>query len=395
MTVELFETPLLKPDSLLDDYSKSLIKEIYEKEQAKALGLPTDDPLDPKRRARVDYTWGEMWEQPQIITKNLELEKESIAETGAYIASQSIERIYMTGCGDSVASLIAVRSFYEELLGIPCEAVQALDFTYYYNRPVNDRTLVITLSSSGTTVRTVEAMLTARAKGAKTLTLSNTPGSPLMNESTRGILIRAERKGWPTQSSTAAMALLYQLGIDIARNKGNSSIDLDEYQMQLNQTPKLVENVLNAQNEPILEASKAEADRHIYLFSGGGPAYASAMIGAAKIKECAPDHAIAIPLEEYHHYNSQKEGDPLFLVAPSGPSVPRALDTAREGQRWGGQVYSVVSDGDHSLDADSNVVFNLPRMSEFISPLVYTVPLQLFAYHVAMEKFNRAAEVQS
>jgi glutamine---fructose-6-phosphate transaminase (isomerizing) len=395
MTVDIFETPLLRPDSPLDDHSKALIKEIYEKEQAKALALPTDDPLDPKRRARVDYTWTEMQEQPEIITKNLELEKNSISKAAAYIASQSIDRIYMTGCGDSIASLLAVRSFYEELFGIPCEAIQALDFTYYYNRPVNERTLVITLSSSGNTVRTVEAMLIARAKGAKTLTLSNTPNSPLMNESTLGILIRAERKGWPTQSSTAAMALLYQLGIDIARGKGNSAIDLDDYQALLNQTPKLVEKVLNTQNDPILEVSKAEADRHTYLFAGGGPAYASTMIGAAKIKECTPDHAISIPLEEYHHYNSQKEGDPLFLVAPSGPSVPRALDTAREGQRWGGQVYSIVSDGDHSLDTDSNAVFSLPEMSEFLSPLVYTVPLQLFAYHVAMEKFRRAEAAQS
>ena len=388
--VNVFQTPLLGPDSPLDDRSKSLIKEIYDKEQAKALALPTDDPLDPKRRARVDYTWTELSEQPEIISKNLELEKDSIADVADQIAGQKIERIYLTGCGDSIASMIAVRSFYEELLNIPCEAMQALDFTYYYNRPVDERTLVITLSSSGSTVRTVEAMLIARAKGANTLTLSNTPGSPLMEESTRGILIRAERKGWPTQSSTAAMALLYQLGIEIARKRNVSSSILAEYQLELNKTPQLIERVLDTQNEPIKEVSEAEAKRHIYLFAGGGPAYASTLIGAAKVKECSPDHAIAIPLEEYHHYNSQKKGDPLFLTVPFGPSVPRALDTAREGRRWGGQVYSIVSEGDQTLVNDSNKVFSLPRMKELLSPLVYTVPLQLFAYHVAMEKYRRA-----
>jgi glutamine---fructose-6-phosphate transaminase (isomerizing) len=385
-----FETPLLEPDSPLDDHSKSLIKEIYQKEQAKALTLPSDDPLDPKRRARVDFTWKEIQEQPAIIQKNLELEKESIAEAADFISSQTISKIYMAGCGDSVASLLAVRSFYEEVLEIPCEAAQALDFTYYYNRPVDERTLVITLSSSGSTVRTVEAMLVARAKGAKTLTLSNTPGSPLMRESTRSILIRAERKGWPTQSSTAAMALLYQLGIDIAKNRGFSSERISQYQAQLNETPQLIEQVLKTQNDAIVELSEEEGDRHIYLFAGGGPAYASTLIGAAKVKECTPDHAIAIPLEEYHHYNSQKAGDPLFLTVPSGASIARALDTAREGRRWGGQVYSFVSDGVHTLDVESNAVFILPKMNELFSPLVYTVPLQLFAYHVAMTKFRRA-----
>ena len=110
-----------------------------------------------------------MWEQPEVLAKNLQSEKKVISEAANHIASQSIDRIYLTGCGDSVASLIAVRALYEELLGIQCEALQALDFTYYYNRPINERSLVITLSSSGNTVRTVEAMLVARARGANTL----------------------------------------------------------------------------------------------------------------------------------------------------------------------------------------------------------------------------------
>ena len=390
MNQKYYETPLLTSESPLDDHSKAVIKEIYAKEKAKALNLPTDDPLDPKRRARVDYTWTEIQEQPEILTKNLSLERETILEAADYIASQEISKVYLVGCGDSFASLLAVRTLYEKVLGITCEAVQALDLAYYYNQPIDGNTLVITLSSSGSTVRTVEAMMIARAKGAKTLTLSNTPGSPLMNESSRGILIRAERKGWPTQSSTAAMALLYQLGIDLARKSGFSKKILDEHQNTLDETPALVQTVLESINEQVLEIAKQEADRWIYLFAGGGPAFASTIIGAAKIKECTPDHAIAIPLEEFHHYNSQKEGDPLWLTVPSGPSIPRALDTAREGHRWGGQVYSIITEGDTYLDEDSDAVIALPRMNELFSPLVYTVPLQLFAYHTAMEKFYRA-----
>jgi glucosamine--fructose-6-phosphate aminotransferase (isomerizing) len=76
MTDQYYETPLLRPDSPLDDRSKSLIREIYAIEKAKALALPTDDPMDPKRLARVKFTWKEIWEQPEIITNNLDLEKE-------------------------------------------------------------------------------------------------------------------------------------------------------------------------------------------------------------------------------------------------------------------------------------------------------------------------------
>jgi len=387
-----YATPLLRPDSPLDDHSRALIKSIYDAEQAKALEMPTDAPLDPKRHKRVDFTWIEMNEQPQVIQNNLDLERKSIAETAAFIASQPLEHIYMTGCGDSVASMVAVRAFYEYLLGIPCEAIQALDFTYYYYHPINARTLVITLSSSGATTRTVEAMLLARALGARTLTLSNTPGSPLMVESNRGILIHAQRNGWPTQSSTAAMAILYQLGIDLARQKGVPVEHLADLQTGLNQIPELIRKVLSVDNGGMAAIAEAEARRFIYLFVGGGPAYACALFGAAKVKECSPDHAIAIQLEEFHHYNSQKAGDPLFLVAPKGLSMPRALDTAREGRRWGGQVYSIVTEKDRTLDADSNMVFPCPAMSEYLSPMVYTIPLQQFAYHVAMAKFRLAEE---
>lgn len=394
MSQVVHSTPLLAPDSPLDDRSRTLIQAIYDAEQAKALELPSDGPLDPKRRKRVDYTWTEMWDQPQVIRTNLDLERAAIAETAGFIASWPIDRIYLTGCGDSVASMIGVRAFYERVLGIPCEAVQALDFTYYYHRPVNSRTLVITLSSSGATTRTVEAMLLSRALGALTLTLSNTQGSPLMLESSRGLLIHAERKGWPTQSSTAAMAILYQLGIDLARRRGLMESELAAYQAELDQAPEKIQKVLDVHSRPIGSVAEAEADRSIYLFAGGGPAYACALFGAAKVKECSPDHAISIPLEEFHHYNSQKAGDPLFLVAPRGPSLPRALDTVREGRRWGGQVYSIITENDHTLDVDSNKVFALPEMDELLTPLVYTVPLQLFAYYVAMAKFHRAETLQ-
>jgi glutamine---fructose-6-phosphate transaminase (isomerizing) len=108
------------------------------------------------------------------------------------------------------------------------------------------------------------------------------------------------------------------------------------------------------------------------------------------VKECSPDHGIAIPLEEYHHYNSQKAGDPLFLIAPQGSGMPRALDTLHEGKRWGGQVYSIVTEADAPQFKSSDLVIPLMKVPELLSAFVYTVPVQLFAYHVAMEKFQLA-----
>ena len=86
------------------------------------------------------------------------------------------------------------------------------------------------------------------------------------------------------------------------------------------------------------------------LFSGAGPNLASAIVGAAKVKECTTLHAVDIQIEEYHHYNSQKAGEPLFLLAPSGPSVPRAVDTGTDALRWGGRLYVVTTEGEHAFD---------------------------------------------
>jgi glucosamine--fructose-6-phosphate aminotransferase (isomerizing) len=383
-------TPLLGPDSPLDARSRALVQELFDAEARLMDALPTDDPKDAKRRRRVDLTRPEILAQPDAIRTTLAMEKDAIEAVAAALAKAPPQRIVMTGCGDSLTVMIGARLLLEQLLGIPCEPVQALDFAYYGYRTVGPGTLLITLSSSGMTTRTVEAMLVAKAKGARTLALSNTVGSALMAESDLALRIHAERKGWPTQASTAAMALLMQLGIALARALGRSTADVEGLQAALDALPSFIASTVAAQVDVVRSIAGREASRSLYLFAGGGPSFASALFGAAKVKECTPDHAIAIPQEEFHHYNSLKVGDPLFIIAPAGPSVARARDTAFEGRRWGGQIYSIVTEGDDRLDACSDVVLTLPTMPEALSPLVSCVPVQLFAYHLAITKFDRA-----
>lgn len=384
-------TPLLADASPLDDAQKALIADLFAREQSLMAALPTDDPLDPKRRRRVDFTLPEILEQPEVIRTTLSRERDAIAAAARSIAHSGLRRICMTGCGDSLAVMTGVRSLLEEMTGLPCEPIQALDLAYYQHRVLGPDVLVITLSSSGTTTRTVEALMMAKARGAQTLALSNTPGSALMEQSDHRLTIHAERKGWPTQASTAALALLCQLALDIGAARGLVVADL---QAALDAVPDQIAEVIATHQVRIAEIAEAERDRSVYLFAGGGPSFAAALFGAAKVKECTPDHALAIPQEEFHHYNSQKLGDPLMLVAPAGPSVPRAHDTAQEGRRWGGQIYALVTGNETRFDGVADAVLRLPAVPEALSALVYTIPVQLYAYHLAMAKF-RAAEAQA
>lgn len=382
-------TPLLAPDSPLDPRARALVQELYDREQAKALALPTDDPLDPKRMQRVEFTRPEILEQPDCIRKTLTAEEAPIAAAARDIAAADIDRIVLTGCGDSLSVMVGIRSLLEAMTGVPCEPVQALDFAYYTGGTVGPRTLVVTLSSSGVTVRTVEALLVAKAHGARSLALTNTPGSALITESDHAILIHAERKGWPTQASTAAFALLAQLALQIGRRRGRAGVDA--LQSALDSAPDIMAAVIAEQELAVAALAEREKDKPMFLFAGGGPSLATAMFGAAKVKECTPDHALAIPLEEFHHYNSQKTVDPMFVITPRGPSVPRARDTAAEGKRWGGVVYAVVTEDEAALDGLAEAVIRLPSLPEALSPLVTSIPVQLFAYHLAMAQFRAAA----
>jgi len=385
-----YASPLLAPGSPLDARSRALIQTLYEKETSRLKALPVDDALNPIRRRRVEITRMEIAGQPGCLVKTLATQADAIGETVTRLLRNPPKRIYLTGCGDSLAVMIAARPLLERMLGVACEPVQALDMAYYFNRPVDRETLVIGLSSSGETPRTVEAMIMAKALGAETLMMSNTEGSTLVREANHSLFIHAERKGWPTQASTAALGLLIALGLAFGEGAGRDRHEIADLRAGLDAVPEQIAEAIAGHEAAIEAIARREATRQIYLFAGGGPAFACAFFGAAKVKECTPDHAIAIPIEEYHHYHSQKRDDPLFLIAPDGFSVPRARDTAEEGQRVGGGIFSVVSESNSLLDEFSTEVIRLPAMPEMLAPLVYSLPVQLFAYHLAMTKFAAA-----
>jgi glucosamine--fructose-6-phosphate aminotransferase (isomerizing) len=365
-----------------------LVQFLFHAEQKLMAALPTDDPPDPKRLQRVKLTYPEMLGQPAAIRDSLAQEEAGIEAVAESLTALPLRRVFLTGCGDSLAVMIAARLLLEEMLGVPCEPIQALDLAYYYNGSLGPDTLVVGLSSSGTTTRTVEAMLVARAHGAVTLALTNTPASPLMEVATHALLIRAKRLGWPTQSSTAALAVISKVAVNAGLRRGATRAAY--LSGELARVPQVMEQVLAACDAPIVALADTVATRSIYLFAGGGPAYAAALFGATKMKECSPDHAMAIPLEEFHHYNSQKAGDPLFVLAPAGPSVQRARDTAEEGKRWGGRIFAVVNDEEAALDHCSDCTLRLPGLPEVFSVFAFILPVQLFADHVALAKFRLA-----
>lgn len=383
-------SPLLVADtSPLDDRQRSVVQRVSDAERAHILALPSNDPLDPKLRLRVQATGPELFGQPQAIRSTLAANA-TVLDVIAERLAGGPRRVVLVGCGDSLAVMVAARQVMQSMLGVPCEAVQSLEFAYYQAGLIDPDTVVIALSSSGETTRTVEALLVAQERGSYTVAVTNTVGSTLQTEAGTSLKIEATRVGWPTQSSTAALALLLELAIRVGERR--AAVGAPALREAFDAIPDAMAAVLTTIDPVIADIAAREVAARVQnvLFSGAGPNFATAIVGAAKVKECTTLHAVEIQVEEYHHYNSQKAGEPLVLFAPTGPSVSRAVDTARDALRWGGRLYVVTTEGEDAFDDVGGQVITLPPVPEALSPLLYMLPAQLVGYHLGLSSHDAA-----
>ena len=321
-----FASPLLDPSSgLLDERQRAVVERVSAAERAHILALPSDDPLDPKRRFRVEATGPELLGQPEAMRATLARNVGGLDEVAGRLVD-GVTRVVLVGAGDSLAVMIAARAALEAMVGVPCEPVQSLEFAYYQSSLADDSTAVIALSSSGETTRTVEALLVAQHRGAYTVALTNTAGSTLETEASTALRIEATRVGWPTQSSTAALALLLELAVRVGERRGlAAALPL---RTALDALPDTMTSVLAKIDPLIAEIAAREVAAPTVLFSGAGPNLAAAIVGAAKVKECTPLRATEIQVEEYQPLQlSEGRGAAL----PPGSERPRCSACGRHG----------------------------------------------------------------
>ena len=337
-----------------------------------------DDAGNPDRLARVERTRTEMMLQGSAIAATLQAQGTVLADIAAAVAQRGIRRVVVTGCGDSWFAAMGVRHAFESLTRLPFEAAQALDFAAYGAQSCDEKTLVIGISSGGNTPAVMAALTAARARGAFALGVSNTPGSAILGQFDGGLRVHALRKGWPTQSTNATMALLIALAQQLA-----PGALADESGRQMAALVPMLDALSSRLDATMEKIAREICAAPLLLFAGLGPNLAAAHMGAAKIKELSPIHALALPLEEYHHYRSQKLGDPLFLVASDAASAERALDTALVSQSCGAYTVALLSTPSPEIAQRVQQVVMLPPVAATLCAFVASVPLHLLAYHFA------------
>ena len=283
---------------------------------------------------------------------------------------------------------LVARYWFEEIAGIPCSVEVASEYRYR-KVAVQAGTLLVTISQSGETADTLAALRNATHPNyVASLCLCNVADSSLVRESDLSLLIHAgpEICVASTKAFTAQLADLLLLVIAIAKHNGLSAEAEATLVQALNSVPMMINQAL-ALDDTIKVVAEQFVNKHHALFLGRGPHYPIALEGALKLKEISYIHAEGYPSGELKHgpLALVDAEMPVVAVAPTDELLDKLKSNLQEVRARGGQLI-VFGDSARFLDEEGTIVVHMPHCLPLIAPIVYAIPMQLLAYHVAVAK---------
>jgi glucosamine--fructose-6-phosphate aminotransferase (isomerizing) len=341
------------------------------------------------------YMLKEIYEQPRAIAHTLEgrIANGTVLDTAfgdnAAEFLKDIKHVQIIACGTSYHAGMAARYWLEDWAGVSCNVEIASEFRYRKSH-MFPNSLLVTISQSGETADTLAALRLAKEMGYKaTMTICNSPGSSLVRESDMAYMMKAgaEIGVASTKAFTVQLAGLLMLTAVIGRHNGMSAEMQAKITQSLQSMPAKVEQALSL-DDAIAEMAEDFADKHHALFLGRGDQYPIAMEGALKLKEISYIHAEAYASGELKHGPlALIDADmPVIVVAPNNELLEKLKSNVEEVRARGGLMY-VFADVDAEFESDDTMkVIQVPHCDEFMAALIYTIPLQLLSYHVALIK---------
>ena len=349
-----------------------------------------------EKGAYPHYMLKEIHEQPRAVAQTLEerIAGGKLLEAAFGPAAQAVfakaEAVRIVACGTSYHAAVVARYFIEQICRLPCWVEIASE--YRYRNPVVPRnTLFVSVSQSGETADTLAALRLARESGyLSQLAICNVPESSLVRESELVLLTRAgpEIGVASTKAFTTQLGALGMLVVALAKFHSADAERERGLVQKLLGIPSLIESTL-ALDGTIRNLAHRFADKRHALFLGRGPMYPIALEGALKLKEISYIHAEGYPAGELKHgpLALVDEDIPVIAVAPNNDLLEKLKSNLQEVRARGGELY-VFADPESGIEESEGVhVITMPRhVSYFQAPAVYTVPLQLLAYHCAILK---------
>jgi glucosamine--fructose-6-phosphate aminotransferase (isomerizing) len=336
----------------------------------------------------------EIYEQPRAVANTLQerVANGRLLEAAFGPAATEIfkrtEHVHIVACGTSYHSGVVARYFIEQICKLPCTVEIASEYRYR-NPVVPKNSLFVTISQSGETADTLAALRLAKQAGyLSSLAICNVPESSLVRESELVMLTRAgpEIGVASTKAFTTQLTALSMLIIALAKHHTADAERERGLVQRLIEIPGLIEKTL-ALDPVIYDLAKRFAEKHHTLFLGRGALHPIAMEGALKLKEISYIHAEAYPAGELKHGPlALVDADmPVITVAPNNDLLEKLKSNLMEVRARGGELI-VFADPESGMESSEGVtVIHMPKhVSYFQAPIIYTVPLQLLAYHVAI-----------
>lgn len=336
----------------------------------------------------------EIAEQPDVIADTLlgNITDSLVLDTTFGINGEQVfndtKAVKIVACGSSYHAAAVAKYWIEKWVGIPCSIDIASE--YRMMKPVIlPNSLLVLISQSGETADTLAALKLSRgSEYLAKLAICNVPYSSLAREADMVMYTRAgaEIGVASTKAFLTQLLSLVMLTVCLARRNKKNTLNEKELVTELKSLPKLIKQSLSSEDK-IKEFAANFIEKQHALFLGRGPKYPIAMEGALKLKEISYIHAESYPAGELKHGPLALIDDkmPVVALVSSGLYKDKMIANLQEVKSRGGEIYLFVDDGiDDDFTTITNNICKLPSSHELLSPLIYTVPMQLLAYHIAV-----------
>jgi glucosamine--fructose-6-phosphate aminotransferase (isomerizing) len=331
----------------------------------------------------------EIHEQPLRLRNTLRLQEQYLELMTTFLDRAG--EVFLVACGTSYHACLAASYMFSKLALLATHPVIASEFVEQHGRSVNIDSTILVVSQSGETADTLATVESSRQRAATVLGLTNVIGSTL----TRVARVYVCQQSGPeigvaaTKTFTSQLSVLSQLALRLAKKRGKvSHVEIEELEEKLEQIPEIVETTIRLQEDKVKRLAKKYRGKRCFFFLGRGISSAAAMEGRLKLMEIAYIPSIAYPAGESKHgpISLIEKGFPVVFVCPKDETHKTIVSNIMEMKARGASIISVIEEGDEKIKALSDDYIEIPRgIPEVLSPIPAIVPLQLFAYYMAIE----------
>jgi len=332
----------------------------------------------------------EIHEQPTTLRNTLRVQEHYLDLMATFL--ERAREVYLMACGTSYHACLAASYMFSKLAFLGTHPVISSECVEQQGKSMGIDSTILAVSQSGETTDTLGAVMYARDRAATVLALTNVVDSTL----TRISRVYVVQQSGPeigvaaTKTFSSQLSVLAQLALKVAKKRGKVSQDeMDYLADRLTELPEAVETVIQTQNEKVRQIAKKYRDAKAFLFLGRGISTATAYEGRLKLMEIAYVPAIAFPAGESKHgpIGLVDPGFPVVFICPRDETHKTVIGNIMEMKARGGSIIAVVEEGDEEIKKLADDYLEVPKgIGDVLSPILFVVPLQLLAYHMAVEK---------